>query len=248
LPGLGRLPLETHIWPGGSTTEGFLLGSKKGLEFQGFYFYRNNRLIQAGGWNGVIKADQEPDLALARVVVEVPPGGIDVNVQKSALQVTAAQALSLLSASDGTYDFNDYLEAARAACRALRRAGHNAASLPVVPGAGVPMAVRRVAHRQIAGDKPAEEIGFIWEDLAEGRVFDLDLTGMNIMLNRLYRHEVLDGAPASGADAPFVKMLLFQLYKDDFGRQRSSRKQREQLDLANAMLFEIVRTRRGRND
>lgn len=248
LPGVGPLALHAHIWPGGSTADGFLLGSRKGTEFQGFYFYRNNRLIQAGGWNGVIKGDQEPDLVLARVAVELAPVGIDVNVQKSALQVTAAQAISLLSASDGEVNFADYLEAARAACRVFRRSDRHAAMLPVIPGAGVPMPVRRAAQKHIAGDKPAEEIGFIWEDLDEGRVFDLDLTDMNIVLNRLYRHEILDGAPASGADAPFVKMLLFQLYRDDFGRQRSSRKQREQLDLANALLFEIVRTRRGRND
>lgn len=249
LPGVGSLALEAHIWPGGSTTDGFLLGSKKGVEFQGFYFYRNNRLIQAGGWNGVLKGDQEADLALARVAIELPPGGIDVNVQKSALQVTAAQALSLLTASDGEFDLTMYLDAARTVSRAYKRSDrHAAVVLPVVPGVGVPMPVRRAAHKHIAGGKPVEEIGFVWEDLCEGRVFDLDLTEMNIVLNRLYRHELLDGAPASGADAPFLKMLLFQLYKDDFGRQRSSRKQREQLDLANALLFEIVRSRlRGRN-
>lgn len=249
LPGVGPLALEAHIWPAGSTADGFLLGSKKGVEFQGFYFYRNNRLIQAGGWNGAIKADQEADLVLARVAVELPPGGIEVNVQKSALQVTAAQALSLLTASDGEYDFTAYLDVARATCRAFRRSDRHSAMLPVVPGAGIPMPVRRAAHKHIAGGKPAEEIGFIWNDLDDGRVFDLDLTEMNIVLNRLYRHEILDGAPASGADAPFVKMLLFQLYRDDFGRQRSSRKQREQLDLVNALLFEVVRTRlRGRDD
>lgn len=249
LPGVGQLYLEAHIWPAGSTADGFLLGTKKGVEFQGFYFYRNNRLIQAGGWNGVIKADHELDLALARVTVELPAGGIDVNVQKSALQVTAAQALSLLMATDGEYNFDVYLEAARSVCRAFRRSDSHAATLPVIPGSGIPMPVRRAAHRQIGTDKDVEEIGFIWDKLEEGQVFALDLTEMNIVLNRLYRHEILDGATASGADAPLMKMLLFQMYKDDFGRQRSSRKRREQLDSANALLFEVIRTRlRGRDD
>lgn len=243
LPGLGALALEAHIWPSNVATEGFLLGSKRGLEFQGFYFYRNNRLIQAGGWNGVIKAGQEPELILARVAVELPPDGIDVNVQKSALQVTASQAQALLSATDGTDDFTAYLDAARSAFRAHRRSERHGAAMPTIPGAGIPMPVRRAAKKRLAGTKEAEEIGFSWEDLDEGQVFDLDLTEMNIVLNRLYRHEILDGASASAADAPLLKMLLFQLYKDDFGRQRTSRKQREQVELTNALLFEVVRTR-----
>jgi len=248
LPGLGSLSLEAHIWPGGSAADGFLLGSRKGIEFQGFYFYRNNRLIQAGGWNSVVK-DQDPELQLARVAIELPPQGIDVNVQKSALQVTASQAQALVTASDGEIDFEDYLEAARAAYRAFRRSDKGPSVSPVIPGAGMPMPIRRAAQRRIAGQKAAEEIGFSWEDLEDGQIFDLDLTEMNIVLNRTYRHEVLDGAAASGADAPLVKMLLFQLYKDDFGRQRSSRKQREHIELTNALLFEVIRTRlRGRDD
>ncbi len=242
-PGLGSLSLDAHIWPAGSATDGFLLGSRKGVEFQGFYFYRNNRLIQAGGWNGVVKGDQDPELLLARVAVELPPGGIDVNVQKSALQVTASQAQALLAASDGEIDLEDYLEAARASLRASRRSDKGPRTAPAVPGAGIAMRVRRAARKRIAGDKEAEEIGFAWEDLPEGEVFDLDLSEMNIVLNRRYRHEILDGSSASAADAPLVKLLLFQLYKDDFARQRSSRKLREHIVLTNALLFEIIKMR-----
>lgn len=243
LPGLGALSLEAHIWPAGSAADGFLLGSRKGVEFQGFYFYRNNRLIQTGGWNGVVKGDQDPELLLARVAIELPPAGIDVNVQKSALQVTASQAQALLAASDGDIDLEDYLEAARAALRASRSAERGPSTAPVVPGAGIAMRVRRAAQKRIAGEKQAEEIGFAWENLAYGQIFDLDLTDMNIVLNRKYRHEILDGASASAADAPLVKLLLFQLYKDDFARQRSSRKLREHIDLTNALLFDVIKIR-----
>ncbi|WCP73539.1 ATP-binding protein [Sphingomonas hankookensis] len=243
LPGLGSLALETHIWPAGSAADGFLLGSRKGVEFQGFYFYRNNRLIQTGGWNGVVKGDQDSELLLARVAVELPPVGIDVNVQKSALQVTASQAQALLAASDGDIVLEDYLEAARAAYRASRRSERGPVTAPAVPGAGIAMRVRRAAHKRIAGDEEAEEVGFAWEKLDDGQVFDIDLTDMNIVLNREYRHEILDGASASAADAPLVKLLLFQLYKDDFARHRSSRKLREHINLTNALLFEVIKIR-----
>lgn len=249
MPGLGNLSLETHIWPGGSGSDGFLLGGRKGVEFQGFYFYRNNRLIQTGGWNGVVKADPDPELTLARVAVDLPPDGVDVNVQKSALQVTAAQAQALLSAADGDTDFGAYLESARATYRAFRRSDRAPTPVPAVPGAGMPMQVRRAAQKRLAGSKAAEEIGFSWEELEERKIFDLNLTDMNIVLNRRYRREILDGTSASAADAPLVKMLLFQLFKGDFGRRRSSRKQREHIELTNMLLFEVVRTRlRGQDD
>ncbi|GGB55683.1 ATP-binding protein [Blastomonas aquatica] len=242
-PGLGTLSLDAHIWPAGSSADGFLLGSRKGVEHQGFYFYRNNRLIQAGGWNGVVKGDQDPELLLARVAIELPPAGIDVNVQKSALQVTASQAQALLAASDGEVDLEDFLEAARAAIRASRRTARGPGTAPAVPGQGVAMRIRRAAHKRIAGAKQAEEIGFAWGELDDGQVFNLDLTDMMIVLNREYRQAILDGSSASAADAPLVKLLLFQLYKDDFGRQRSSRKLREHVDLTNALLFEIIKIR-----
>ena len=243
LPGLGSLSLEMHIWPAGSAADGFLLGSRKGVEFQGFYFYRNNRLIQTGGWNGVVKGNHDPELLLARVAIEIPPSGVDVNVQKSALQVTASQAQALLAASDGEIDLEGYLDAARAAYRASRRLERDPATAPAVPGAGIAIRIRRVAHKKIAGEKDAEEVGFIWKDLDDGQVFDLDLTNMNIVLNRAYRHEILNGTSASSADAPLVKLLLFQLYKDDFARQRSSRKLREHIDLTNTLLFEVIKIR-----
>jgi len=248
LPSLGALKLEAHIWPAGSAADGFLLGSRKGIEFQGFYFYRNNRLIQAGGWNGVIKAKQETELMLARVAVDLPSRGIDVNVQKSALQVTAAQAQLLLAASNGNLNLADYLDAARTTYRAHRRSDHVTTLSPVVPGSGIPMRVRRSAQNRIAGKKPSEEIGFIWDTLDEGQGFEIDLTEMSIILNREYRQEILDGAPASAADAPFIKVLLFQLYKEDFNRTRSSQKRREHINLTNALLFDVVRSRRLARD
>lgn len=248
VPGLGMLSLTAHIWPGGSSSENFLLGGRRGIEFQGFYFFRNNRLIQPGGWNGTVKSNADPELMLARVGIELPSGGVDVNVQKSALQVTAAQAQSLLRASDGETQFSDYIKAARATHLAYRRSAASSVQNPAIPGQGMPVSVRRFARHAIAGSKPAEEIGFSWDDLPKKTIFRLDLTNMNIVLNRSYRHEILDGASASGTDAPMVKMLLFQLYKDEFWRLRTSKKHRRNIALTNAILYEIVRTRRGRND
>lgn len=240
LPGVGRLPMEAHIWPAGSLADGYLLGSKSGLPFQGFYFYRNNRIIQAGKWNGVARNDQDPDLALARVAVELPAGGLEVNVQKSGLQVTASQAQAFLKAHGDGVSFEDYLEAARAACAAARSAKKSAKGVPLVPGQGVPMPVRRFAAKLLAGDQPHQELDFVWESLDEDEVFRLDLSDTRIVLNKDYRRDILGEAPASGADVPLIKMLLFLLFKDDFERLRFSGKRSEYLQTCNALLLDAI--------
>ncbi|MGQ0589132.1 MAG: ATP-binding protein [Sphingosinicella sp.] len=243
LPGVGEIELTAHIWPPGSVLDNFLLGSRKGVEFQGFYFYRNDRLIQTGGWNGVVKSRADPSLSLARVAAELPPGGTHMNVQKSKLQVSAGQAQALIDATDGQVDLLDYLDAARALYRADRRGERHAETEIFVPGQGFPWRARAAATKRLGKAKQVEEIAFAWERLPVGTVFHLDLTETRIVLNKRYRTEILDGQTASGADAPLVKMLLFLLFRDDFSLQRSSRKRQERVELGNALLFDIVKTR-----
>jgi hypothetical protein len=241
MPGMGEIELLAHVWPYGSMADNFLLGSRNGAPFQGFYFYRNNRLIQAGGWNGVVKNDQDPDLICARVTVELPTGGLDVNVQKSALQVTAAQSQALSNASAEGETLENYLAAARGALAAAKRRDEEAEPPPLVPGSGVPSTVRRLARKKIAKDGDAQEIDFVWEDLPDDKIFDLDLLDTRILLNKNHRHAILAGATASAADAPFVKTLMFLLFAKDFERQRFSNQRREQIAIQNLLLLEALK-------
>ena len=45
---------------------------KKKLNMQGLYFYRNDRIIEYGGWHGIKEMPLDP-LSLARCSVEIPP-------------------------------------------------------------------------------------------------------------------------------------------------------------------------------
>lgn len=240
LPGLGTLSMEAHIWPSGSLADGFLLGGRNASPYQGFFFYRNNRIIQAGGWNGVVRNDQDPDLVLARVAVELPTDGLGVNVQKSGLQVTAAQSQALLRAVGEGADFEAFLDAAREACAAARRVARSYRSATLVPGQGMPMPVRKYATKLLAGEGPHELLDFAWEPLEDDEVFRLDLAEKRLILNKDYRRDILGEAPASGADAPLVKMLLFLLFKDDFERLRFSGKRTAYLQTCNALLLDAI--------
>lgn len=241
LPGLGRLSMTAHIWPAGSLVDGYMLGTRNGGAAQGFYFYRNNRIIQAGGWNDVVRNNQDPELVLARVAVELPPGGFGVNVQKSGLQATAAQAQAFMRAEGDGETFESYLDAARESLAASKRDARTPKKVPLVPGRGIPMPVRKSATQQLAGDGPSEDVDFVWADLEEHELFRLAPTDRQIFLNKAYRRDVLGDAPASGADVPLTKMLLFLLFRGEFERVRFSRKHLEYLETCNALLLEALR-------
>jgi len=93
--------VECHIWPPKSNSPGYKLGGGKVALRQGFYFYRNDRVIQAGGWNGLLADDGEPHQSLARVSVDLPAkldSMFKLDVMKSHLD-PSPQFLQALSAA-----------------------------------------------------------------------------------------------------------------------------------------------------
>ena len=81
----GSVKLEAHIWPPKSESENYRLGKRTSAN-QGFFVYRNDRLIQAGGWLGLVNDETEAHSSLARIKMDLPKAVEDLfslNVQKS---------------------------------------------------------------------------------------------------------------------------------------------------------------------
>lgn len=235
-----ELTLTAHIWPSESASPDFLLGRRRGTPHQGFYFYRNDRLIQAGGWNGAIREGSDAELSLARVAIDLPPALVDTNVQKSAVQATAALSQALRAATSGRTTFDDYLADARRAYRAGRRRPESGRPVPIVPGAGLPVALQRGLSKVLGGKGPVRQIDFVWESLPKKKVFEVEAEADRIILNRKYRRQLLGSSPASPADAPLAKLLFFLLLESELDRSRASRKQQEWLDRCNKVLLAFV--------
>lgn len=242
IPSVGTLQLDAHIWPSGSAEPNFRLGRRTGTHGQGFYVYRNDRLIQTGGWLGVCKDETDAELSLARVSIDLPKTAMRaVSVQKSGLQLTAALASALRSARAGKVQFAAYLEDARKTYRASRTAPRSTGNVPVVPGAGVPAGVRRGAATKISKDDFVREIAFEWASLPKATVFSIDPDEDRIVLNKKHRQKMLGSSRASAADLPIVKLLLFLLLENEFDRERFSAKRRAWLKRCNAVLYEAVK-------
>jgi hypothetical protein len=235
------IQLKAHIWPPKSKSPNYRLGGGKVAQRQGLYFYRNDRLIQAGGWNGW-QNDAEPHLSLARVTIDLPPSLDEVfepNVQKSIIDVPDAFVAKLDTARDGSHSLRDYLRDAQAV---YRRGAKSPTDFPVVPGRGLAKPLQRQLRKSlVGGGKRVRVASFRWEGLSDEQFFRLDRDTPAIVLNTKFRRAVLHGANGSAGDAPLVKTLLFLLLRDEFDRVRESKNDRDWLDLCNEMLTRSAR-------
>ena len=238
--GKHELRLEAHVWPPRSGGPSYSLGGSAAAR-QGFYFYRNDRLIQAGGWNKLREHETDPHLTLARVAVDLPPAMdalFHLDVQKSSLDVPPDFEAGVKASLAGGVSWPDYL---RDAERAYRR-GEDAApeNAPIVPGGGLPRGVRSKARKVLTqGEKRQRRIKFKWARMAPDVFFDIDRTNQLIKVNQLFR-AVLTVGPQGTQDAAIVKTLLFLLLRDEFNRERVRQDVHEWIENCNKMLIAAV--------
>ncbi len=237
LAGVGEIPLDGHIWPPNSDQPEYRLGNRAAAR-QGFYFYRNNRLIQAGGWNGLIQNEAEPHGSLARVRIDLPPSFDDsfsLNVQKSCVIVPPGFVEAAADASDRDgVSFETYRQTAQKVYRS-RDAKAFIRRTPV-PGAGLPDSVAR--QFASASESPGEtrSIDLHWETFDRQEVFRLDQANGRLLLNRQHRDSILAGLSPSTNDVPLFKALLFCLLGPDFQSVKPSERRRRELARINRIL------------
>lgn len=246
VPNVGPLVLESHIWPPRSKLPGYVLGGGRVAQRQGFYFYRNDRLIQAGGWNGWREA--EPHSSLARVAVNLPAQydhAFGLNVQKSAVSVPAGFLEALPRANSETATFDGYIRDAIETYRTRPRETHSGEVLSVPSGGITRQLAAEVKSRLVGNSRlPTKRVGFKWSELPSGQLFQLDRERDLIWLNKRYRGAVVatDGGLHDGA---LVKMLLFLLLQGDLDRERDSASSRSRVDRYQDVLVAAARDQLG---
>ncbi|CAL9449667.1 ATP-binding protein [Streptomyces sp. enrichment culture] len=245
--GLGEIQLTAHIWPAKSKQAGFRqIGSL--TDRQGFYFYRNNRLVQAGGWNGL--RNPEGHLALARVEVDLPAHGnsvLSLDVKKESVTVTPAFTLGVEKAVDADgHTFHQYLNDAEATYREGAKRNEIVRKAVTPPGKGMAPQIKRVIKEELP-EKPGEEpIAFTWAALPADKFFDLDRENNVILLNKAFRSDFNDGRRGGSNDAPVTKTLLYLLLEDCFGLGRWERGRQDRVDYWNTILLTAAGAHRER--
>ncbi|MGY2082795.1 ATP-binding protein [Blastococcus sp. SYSU DS0539] len=228
-----------HIWPGRSQQSEFRLSGATPEQYQGLYFYRRRRLLQAGGWNNV--EVQRRELQLARVVIDLDNELVKsrifrMNPEKSKVETGPefASALDRAVAADQT-TFKDYIEEAVAAFkRANQRVRARAAVVPL--GRGVPPRVRRVVEQELNYLPGYDDVDIRWTNFPDDVFFDVDRDNSTIWLNSRYRRALLGEARGSINDAPLVKTLVYLLTEGLFHGSYMGAKDRDNLDLWQTLL------------
>ncbi len=213
-----EVSLRCHIWPAGSDSHQFKLDGPLVDKFQGFYFYRNDRLLKAGGWGGAAKEGKKRKLARVEVDVESHLGLFMMSSEKHSVRMTAdlVRAVESAVASDGT-TFTDYLDAAESTFTVgNQRERRRAKMLPA--GQGLPPRVKRTLEREVEILEGEDPVAIRWMqfDSDDHDFLWVDRSSNTLMLNERYRTAVLKGVAGSLNDVPIMKTLIFLLFEEIF--------------------------------
>ena len=240
-----ELTFRCHIWPGRASTPQFRLAGTPS-DHQGLFFYRRDRLLQAGGWEGVHAADRR--LQLARVEVNIDgdvTGLFQMNPEKSRVQVGPefARLAAAALGSDGT-TLTSYLDIAEQVYRTSQ--ARSAKRTPMIhPGAGLPPRVRSTIENEVPGLRVEKPIDIKWKDFVDDDTFfKVDRDSQVLWLNRRYRQMLLGGKHAGLNDVPLIKSLLYLLAANVFEGDYLGPRDKDNIELWQKILTTAVQAER----
>lgn len=239
--------VQLHIWPHRDRGPGFVQGDRSETESQGLYIYRNDRLLQAGGWNGL--ATPRVDLAFARVAFDLTPemeNHVTINPEKvgTTFDDELRGALVRARTTDGT-TLASFREDAKHAAKLARQRTASPVEAPL-PGDGLPTSVKD-AFAMHTEPNVAFPIDIRWSLLPEEQVYDIDIQNHRLILNARYRSTAVGHKSLDIDDAPLIKSLLLLLLGDHFvGTGGGAKKKREEAAW-QAILLAAIATQSARD-
>ncbi|MBW6440023.1 ATP-binding protein [Actinoplanes hulinensis] len=236
-----QLQIVCHIWPRKASTEQYRLPG--GAENrQGLYFYRRDRLLHAGGWEGIHAPDKKLQLARASIDIDGDVAGLfTMNPEKSRVAAGAdfARAVTAARADDGT-TISDYLKAAESTWGiSTQRA--TAQRHPVIPpGKGLhPKIVREIVEE--LPQVNSSPLNLLWARFDNDNFFEIDRDAMTLRLNNRYRAAVLGGRRGGLNDAPLLKSVLFLLIENVFQGVHLGARDKDNIELWQEILTTAAR-------
>lgn len=232
-----KICFRCHIWPGRSNLPQFRLPGGNPEQHQGFYFYRRDRLLQAGGdWYGI--AARHRGLQLARIEINIDDDVARIfrmNPEKSRVLVGPEfSSLAEAARSQDGVTFIDYLHAAEDKFRESRQRNRKRQSV-IPPGKGFAPQLRRTIRDELpflVGENP---IDVRWTRMYGNEFFEIDRDTRTLWLNVKYRGTA-PGERRSVNDAPLLKALLYLLVEDVFKGEYLGARDKDNIELWQEIL------------
>lgn len=235
-----------HVWPASQSGKpGFRLGGKPGALFQGFFFYRNDRLLQVGGWNTLVSG--RPELEYARVSIDMDEtlaSHIMINPEKAGLELDSDLKQSLRAAVFGPTNsvFSDFLQAAESSRRESRRYTKRPVTM-ARPDRGFDGEMLDAFEASVNLESGAP-VHIRWQVMTSEAPFLIDLERRTIWLNEQFR-SVIVGSAGAGAnqahDAPLVKTLLIIVFSKYFQGEYLGSKEKTEIAAWEQLLTAALR-------
>lgn len=193
---------------------------------QGLYVYRNDRLLQLGGWNSVI--DGGRDYANLRISLDVGDSLLDVvriNPEKSGVVLEPEMGRAIhASVGQNIGTFSELLASARgAAAEGRRREPRPIRLVEPVGGLGRDIYDTILDSVEFAD---ADPIRIRWERMPANRLVEVDHERRLLRIND--RHRRVFSTSTDPQDAPLLKTLVYLLYSHFFeGAFLGAREKRE---------------------
>jgi hypothetical protein len=239
--------LQCHIWPAKSDVTGFRIGGSPGEAYQGFFVYRHDRLLQAGGWSDL--ANPGPTRQLARVVLDDASAigsFVTMNSEKQGLKFEPVfhDAVDQAVAADGT-TFDQFLIDAESVYVDSRKRSRSRKPA-IAPDRGFAPTLRRIIGKELPMID-GETLRLQWRRMPEDEFLDVDYTERTLWLNDRYRSLF---APERGSlnDAPVMKALLYLLTHHVFEGQYLGVKDRDEIALWKSVLGAAALTEQRMRD
>lgn len=236
-----------HVWPHRDRGRGLMQGTRSQIESQGLYVYRHDRLLQAGGWNGL--ATPTADLAYARVAIDLTPeleNHVTINPEKAGTTFDdeLRSALVHARAADGT-SLASFRDDAKVEAKTSKQRSATPIEAPL-PGDGLPEAVKD-AFALHTEPNDVFPIDIKWRVLPEHDVYRIDVDQHCLVLNAKYRQAVVGHRSLDIDDAPLVKSLLLLLLEGHFVGTGSGARKRREHAAWQAILLSAIRTQSARH-
>jgi len=212
---------------------------------QGLYIYRNDRLLQIGGWNSVLSGGR--DYANLRIAMSIDDRLLDVariNPEKSGVVLEHEMRRAIHdSVCEEIGTFRALLDSASSEAAASRKRESRPVKL-VEPVAGISRDIYDaiVDSVELAD---ADPIRIRWERMDADRLIEVDVDGRLLKINE--RHRLLFSTSTDPSDAPLLKTLVHLLYSRFFEGAYLGARQKRELEaydrIITAALAEELRQR-----
>lgn len=240
--GSSPVVVAAHVWPARSEAPEFRLKGDVADGGQGLYVYRNDRLLQAGGWCGV--TTPRPELGLARVSVDLCPGSarhVTINPEKSGVAISSdlRRAIERAAGDDSGAGFDDYLLAATGELKRSRTRQRRPIEV-VAPGKGLSQSVVHAYGDAVEYHQDEDPVDIRWGILPVDQIFAVERDQRELVLNTRYREVIVGRRGLDPHDAPLVKALMHLLLNSYFAGSYPGQREKRELAAWQAVLLAAV--------